>query len=308
MQLKEFNILLDIKKYKKIEYIEVVKGDADTNVFNIQLLYDSGNYDLTGLKTEIVFSKPDGTTVLQDEENGVSIINNTEGKIQCTLKTNTIASGGRVMAEVRVLSVIDSRLLTSTRFEFFVRDSIVNDETIVSTNEFPILNQLIATTEGLIQQVELIESQVPAQVVTDLNAVSLLANQLNLDLVAHKAEKATQANLGHIKLQESWKTLPLQNGWVGSILYAKNDLGIVVLRQSAAGFLSGVITGLTLVATLPEGYRPKSQFSFPFYRSGSGDALNMYLTVHTDGRIRISKDSTLITQSSYDFLTMFYIE
>lgn len=148
MQLKEFDIILDIKRSIKNEYIEVVRGDYGTNVLNIQLQNGLNNYDLTNTKTEIVFAKPDGTTVIQDENNGVAVVNATEGRMTCTLNTNTIAAAGKVVAEVRVLSDIDDMLLTSTRFDFFVRRAIFGDDTIKSTNEWPLLKKLLEVSES----------------------------------------------------------------------------------------------------------------------------------------------------------------
>jgi len=191
LQLKEFDIILDIKRPIKNEYIEVVQGDYGTNVLNIQLRDGLNNYDLTDTKTEIVFAKPDGTTVIQDENNGVAVVNATEGRMTCTLNTNTIASPGKVVAEVRV-SDLEGKSLTTARFNFFVRKPLITDDAIESTNEFPILNQLITTTEGLIQQVEQIEKQVPENVVDELNNLSALAGQLQSELNSHKAEMATE--------------------------------------------------------------------------------------------------------------------
>lgn len=242
MQLKEFNILLDMRKHNKIDYIEVVQGDVESNVLNIQLISDSMKYDLTGTTIEIAFSKSDGTTVIQDQLNGISIINAIEGKIQCTLNTNTIASKGKVFAEVRVFE--GSKLLTSSRFEFFVRESIVDDNTIESTNEFPILNQLISTTEGLIQTVGQIEAQVPAQVVADLNAVSLLANQLNTELDAHKAEMATR--LGRIEFNcipsAGYKITKSKSYVINNVAYLGLELKKADDTAFAAGLNSNVVS------------------------------------------------------------------
>jgi len=147
MQLKEFDILLDIKKSVKNEYIEVVQGDYDTNVLNIQLQNGLNNYDLTNTKTEIVFAKPDGTTVIQDENNGVAVVNATEGRMTCTLNTNTIAAAGKVVAEVRIMD-LEGKLLTTARFDFFVRKAIFGDDTIKSTNEWPLLKKLLEASES----------------------------------------------------------------------------------------------------------------------------------------------------------------
>ena len=193
MQLKEFNVILDIKKYLQQEQFEVVQGDSFTNLVNISLVDGLNPYDLSNVNVEIAFRKSDGTTVLQSD---IAIINAAQGKIQCILKTNTIASPGKVIAEVRVLEI--DKLLTSARFEFFVRQSLTNDKTIESTNEFPILTQLI-------NEVKQITAQVPEQVVTDLDNLTNYVNELAGigrttetvkgvadELKSHKAEKVTK--------------------------------------------------------------------------------------------------------------------
>lgn len=145
MKLKEFDILIDIKKNKQIEEIEVVQDDMNSNIFNITLVEGYTEYDLSGLDVEIAFAKSDGTTVLQDLNNRIELMGN---KIVCTLKTNTIASPGVALVEVRVLD--EDKVLTSARFKFYVRKSIVSDETVESTNEFPILQQLTNSVTEII--------------------------------------------------------------------------------------------------------------------------------------------------------------
>jgi len=214
LQLKEFNIMLDIKKSRKIEEIEVVQGDTNTNILYISIVESLVPYDLAGITVEIVFAKPDGTTVVQDATNGLSILDAAAGKIKCVLLTNTIAAPGRVNAEVRLLQ--NDKLLTSARFEFYVRRAIMNDETIESTNEFPVLTQLI-------QEVQQITAQVPEEVVNNLNALTTYVNELagqgrttetvkqnaddivNLsnDLATHKAENVTDAH-GFIYEEGTW--------------------------------------------------------------------------------------------------------
>ena len=124
MKLKEFDITLDIKKPSQVPLYEVVVGDYETNIYNIKLEDDGQPYPLEGLDVEIAFAKPDRTTVVQDKTNGVVIDGDT---IKCTLASNTIAVSGIVYAEVRVLQ--DTKVLTSSRFRFFVRNPILNDKT-----------------------------------------------------------------------------------------------------------------------------------------------------------------------------------
>lgn len=156
MKLKEFNIKLDIMRNRIIDGIEVVQGDYGTNIFNIDVFADSQPYDFTGLTAEIAFAKPDGTTVVQDNTT-------MEGnRITCILNTNTTSVAGLVHAQVRILE--GTKVLTTADFNFTVRRSIVNDDTVKSTNEFPILQKLKTQLETL--KSEITDSKVSADTAT----------------------------------------------------------------------------------------------------------------------------------------------
>lgn len=146
MKLKEFDIRLDIKRSQKHDYIEVVQGDYETNILNIQITENLQPYNLTGLSVEIAFAKPDNTTVLQDGDNGVTIEDAEQGKIKVVLKTNTIAAAGKVYAEVRIKD--GDMILTTARFDFFVRRAIFGDDTIKSKDEWPLYEQLLEAAEN----------------------------------------------------------------------------------------------------------------------------------------------------------------
>lgn len=116
MKLKEFNITIDIKKKTKTPYIEVVQGDYDTNVFNIKLTNEEKEYLIGDSIIEIAFKRPDETVVIQ---NNVTVTNN---KIRCILDTDIIAISGKVLGEVRIKN--DNSLLTTSQFQFYVRQAI----------------------------------------------------------------------------------------------------------------------------------------------------------------------------------------
>lgn len=177
MKIKEFDVILCIKKKTEQESFEVVQGDSKSNLVRIYLTDGLEPYNLAGASVEIVFRKADGTTVQQTEQTGVTIINAAKGQLQCILKTNTIACPGPVSAEVRVIDT--ETLLTSSWFDFYVRKSLINDETIESTDEFPILTELITETNGLVSRVEQIEKQVPETVVQRIDDLEL--NKLSKD-------------------------------------------------------------------------------------------------------------------------------
>ena len=55
-------------------------------------------------------------------------------------------------------------------------------------------------------------------------------------------------------------TATLQNGWTGTLLYSKNELGQVYIRTTV-DLTMGTTTLGTAITTLPEGYRPVSSVS-----------------------------------------------
>lgn len=136
MVIKEFDIVLDLKRTKQLNVIEVVQGDYETNIFNIQIEDNYVPVDLTGTTIDVMFAKADGTTVLQDN---AEIIDAASGKIRLVLSTNTIAANGKVLAEVRIKE--SGKIVTTAQFSFTVRRAIVSN--VVSSNEYPILEKII---------------------------------------------------------------------------------------------------------------------------------------------------------------------
>lgn len=82
----------------------------------------------------------------------------------------------------------------------------------------------------------------------------------------------------------------LVNGWAGTLIYGKNDLGLVyldcnVIRDTATSH--GMV-----ITTLPVGYRPKKYVVFACKQAILGD--NIFLAISTSGAVYIS-DSTSVT-------------
>lgn len=145
MPTKTFDVNLDLmnSEYQLIDGIEVVSGDTEANVFNINLLKDYQPVNVTGNTAVIVFLKPDNTTVYQN----LTLVDAAAGKFTCTLSAQTIIIPGRVRAEVILYE--GTKRLTSTRFEFIVRKSLLNENTVESSNEFTALTEALAEVEEL---------------------------------------------------------------------------------------------------------------------------------------------------------------
>lgn len=149
---KTFNIPLDLKLPSATE-VEVVEGDSG-NILVITLTDDGTAVDLDGCKVLAVFSRPDGATVEQDTDNhGVTIGGTDNNVVTISLYTNSFRPG-TVACELQVYSGTNqTTLTTSARFTFECRRSIMNDDTILSEEKYPILVAMISTVQGLIESV-----------------------------------------------------------------------------------------------------------------------------------------------------------
>lgn len=166
MPQKIFEIDLDIKnpEYKLVPYIEVVSGDTDANIFNIQLFENFVPLNASGNTAVIIFEKPDKTSVFQN----LTIIDATKGKYTCTLSSQTILVPGRIKAEVALYE--GTKKITSTKFEFAVRKSLLNENTVESSNEFTALTEALGTVnqyDSRITTVEQDQAAHEADLVTD---------------------------------------------------------------------------------------------------------------------------------------------
>ena len=116
---------------------------------------------------------------------GVTITNELEGKVSCELAPNSINVEGRIRGEIKIFEGIT--LLTTRRFEFFVRNPLITDDVVESTTELPILMKLITKYDGMvIEQIAMVEAELEREVNEDnrklLNQqlVQLQTNLVNL--------------------------------------------------------------------------------------------------------------------------------
>lgn len=144
MVKKRFSVSLDVKSSSSNRPIEVVEGDSG-NEIGVALTDGGAPVDLTGCRVLAVFSKSDGRTAQQDNDgHGVVMENEKEGRFTIELYTGSF-SPGLVECEIQALSgEAFATLVTSAKFNFSCRRSIMNRDTVQATNEYPILSDMIA--------------------------------------------------------------------------------------------------------------------------------------------------------------------
>lgn len=93
------------------------------------------------------------------------------------------------------------------------------------------------------------------------------------------------------KQQPSWTNITLQNGWkeessTKTPKYYKDDLGIVRFTGS---IYSGTTTNGTVLFTLPEGFRPSTNFAVTTMTwSNTSDYASILLDIWSNGNVAIS--------------------
>ncbi|HWQ30151.1 MAG TPA: BppU family phage baseplate upper protein, partial [Negativicutes bacterium] len=191
MPSKVFDINLDLidSDYQLVDFQEkeIVSGDTDTNIFNINLLQNFVPVNATGNTAVIVFLKPDRTTVYQN----LTTVNAAIGKYSCILSSQTIIVSGEVKAEVVLYE--GTKKLTSTRFKFTVKKPLLDEGTVESSNEFSALTKALAEVGELlsdppstvtlpnISPVVSINAKVNSGLNFEMTAKPLLVNLLGAD-------------------------------------------------------------------------------------------------------------------------------
>ena len=134
MQTKDYSIVLDMMRTLPFRPFEVVEGDTG-NVLHVTLLNNGDTMDLTGCRLCVVFASSSGFS-MQDETSGIT--KTAEPGAFDILLLPTAYGAGNVSADVQIYSGDGgSTLITSTRFDFRCRKSLISGEIIRANAAYP---------------------------------------------------------------------------------------------------------------------------------------------------------------------------
>lgn len=163
---KRFEIALDISRPISNRAFTLVEGDTGNELI-ISLADDGEPVDLAGCRVMALFSKSDGTTVSQDsgtEQNGITLGGDAGNVISIDLFASSFAPG-MVECEIQIYSgAALATLVTSAKFNFRCRRSILNADTIAAVPEYPLLTSLLADTIALSAQTALALNEAQAAI------------------------------------------------------------------------------------------------------------------------------------------------
>ncbi|WP_329765188.1 BppU family phage baseplate upper protein [Bacillus nitratireducens] len=133
-------------------------------------------------KIIVYFKKPDKTVVFQDKE--IEILDKAKGKIKVLLTTQTLVRAGEVNDEISIERVEEGtkKRASTYGFSFKVRSSIVSNDSIESTNEFQMFDELLELGKqdipSIIASKEVAESAL-AKSTENTNQIGILSNNVS---------------------------------------------------------------------------------------------------------------------------------
>lgn len=134
MQTKDFSITLDMMRTLPFRPFEVVEGDTG-NILHVTLLNNGDPMDLTESMINIAFASSSGFA-MQDETSGI-VKTASDGTFDVTLLP-TAYGAGNVSADVQIYSgENNTTLVTSTRFDFRCRKSLISGDIIRANTAYP---------------------------------------------------------------------------------------------------------------------------------------------------------------------------
>ena len=154
---KTFEIALDIKREDASPAFHLIEGD-NGNVFKITLTDDNVAVSLSGCLVNVVFSSKNGVCLQTSDpgvaNNGVSIGGTGNNVITVDVFPASYGVGLNIV-EVQVYSKSSGSatydvLVTTARFAFEGVRSLMNEDSIRTTAEYPLLVKLINDVEGML--------------------------------------------------------------------------------------------------------------------------------------------------------------
>ncbi|AEW58667.1 hypothetical protein bcf_27890 (plasmid) [Bacillus cereus F837/76] len=140
MQHKDFNI-----KEEELKLIRFYQNDLNSAKLLINVTHDKVVTDFSSATgVQIAFLKPDCKRVFQDVQN----VNQMQGKYYVVLSTQTLIAYGNVIAQLR-FTFPNNKVIETCKFAFTVDESIMSDDAMKSTNEFPVIQKAIEAGKKL---------------------------------------------------------------------------------------------------------------------------------------------------------------
>ncbi|MBQ4610185.1 MAG: collagen-like protein, partial [Clostridia bacterium] len=183
---KVFDVALDIKRPSSHNDFTVISGDTGNRI-HITLTDGDDAVDISQCRVIAAFSRPDGSTSLQDsgmQDGGVTIGGGSGNEIDISLFPSSF-SPGMVECELQIYSdAALSTLVTTARFNFSCRKAIINEDTLQASPEYPLLrsltDELKNSADGLSELMEQVQSAETSRELAEAQRQQAAARFVNL--------------------------------------------------------------------------------------------------------------------------------
>ncbi|CAH0185704.1 BppU family phage baseplate upper protein [Peribacillus simplex] len=165
--IKNFDISIDTTKGIRNQAISVNTNDLQTLQFSFTITQSGVPVNLTGATVRLAVKKPDKKTVFQD----CIITDAVNGKCEIVLDTQAYIVPGLHPVELMIYYAADKVSVTG-RFSYTANKGILDDGSVVSTNEFQAINQALTDVENIVVDLRDNGTGIDVQARTDLQTVT----------------------------------------------------------------------------------------------------------------------------------------
>lgn len=300
MQHKEFNV-----KEEELKLIRFYQNDLNSAKLLINVTHDKVVTDFSSATSvQIAFLKPDGKRVFQDVQN----VNQMQGKYYVVLSTQTLIAYGNVIAQLR-FTFPNNKVIETCMFAFIVDESIMSDDAMKSTNEFPVIQKAIEAgkkfegvdIDGIIAAGELAKGALPKTGGTMTGNFGVQIPNAGSNGISFKSTSGTDihnwigtstgavawqdklANTDVFNYSSVSKTLTMMNGVTFNVSGATN------LLKKTGDTMTGPLKLDRVVGT-----------STAYNVLATGALINYYVGLNVQGKYHLYDDINKITPFEYD--------
>lgn len=149
------DISLDLY-YNEEKTIDTKEYDKDSRYITVQLTYKGEKYTISGnnIKATIKWLKPDKKAVFND------CIINSDNTITINLTEQMLLVSGVAKATLTLYDIANDQVLSTTSFNAIIEANAVQNETIMSSDEYDTLNKMILDEDKRIETVKELDKMV----------------------------------------------------------------------------------------------------------------------------------------------------